>query len=383
MSSVAIEPAKPAMTLRDRLLAWRDRLLMSGRFQRFAARSPLTRGIASRRAADLFDLTAGFVYSQVLSACVELDLFRRVAAEPLAAATLAESAGMGEEAMLRLLLAAESLGLLQRRSHGRWGLGPQGAAFLGNPGIAAMVQHHHLLYDDLRDPLRVLRERGDTSLNRYWAYAANAAASDLGDDAVTDYSRLMAESQGLVADDILDAVSLRECGRLIDVGGGEGIFALRAAGRWPHLAIDVLDLPAVARRAGERIREQGCEDRVRALGGDLFRLDRSTPETGYDKASLVRVLHDHDDVEVVRILRGVRGLLRPGGELIVAEPMADTPGGGRIGHAYFGFYLWAMGSGRARGLDEMRELLAEAGFRHVRERRTARPLLVRVLIAGP
>jgi demethylspheroidene O-methyltransferase len=379
MSSIAIEPSKPAMNWRDRLLAVRDQLLMSPRFQRFAARSPLTRGIAGRRAADLFDLTAGFVYSQVLSACVELDLFRQVAEEPRAAAALAERAGLGGEAMDRLLLAAEALGLLQRRSNGNWGLGSQGAAFLGNPGIAAMVQHHHLFYDDLRDPLQLLRDRGDTALNRYWAYAANTDAAELQEDAVTDYSRLMAESQGLVADDILDAVGLRDCRRLIDVGGGEGIFAIRAAGRWPHLSVDVLDLPAVARRADARIREAGCEDRVHGLGGDLFRLD--TVAGDYDRASLVRVLHDHDDVEVVRILRGVRGLLRPGGELIVAEPMADTPGGGRIGHAYFGFYLWAMGSGRARSLAEMREMLAEAGFGQVRERRTARPLLVRVLVA--
>lgn len=380
MSSVAIEPAKAGMTWRDRLLAWRDQLLMSARFQRFAARSPLTRGIAGRRAADLFDLTAGFVYSQVLSACVELDLFRQVADEPLASATLAEGAGMSDEAMRRLLLAAEALGLLQRRSQGRWGLGSQGAAFLGNPGIEAMVQHHRLFYDDLRDPLRLLRNREDTELNRYWAYAANAEAAGLAEGAVTDYSRLMAESQGLVADDILDAVDLRDCRRLIDVGGGEGIFAIRAAGRWPQLAVDVLDLPAVARRADARIREAGCADRVHGLGGDLF--DLAGVAGDYDKASLVRVLHDHDDAEVVRILRGVRGLLRPGGELIVAEPMADTPGGGRIGHAYFGFYLWAMGSGRARSLAEMREMLAESGFGQVRERRTARPLLVRVLVAS-
>jgi demethylspheroidene O-methyltransferase len=288
---------------------------------------------------------------------------------------------MSDEAMRRLLMAAEALGLLQRRSNGHWGLGSQGAAFLGNPGVAAMVRHHRLFYDDLRDPLRLLRHREDTALNRYWAYAANAEAAELAEDAVTDYSRLMAESQGLVADDILDAEALRDCERLIDVGGGEGIFAIRAAGRWPHLAVDVLDLPAVAQRATARIREAGLDDRVKAVGGDLFRLDAAERAGSYDKASLVRVLHDHDDADVVRILRGVRGLLRPGGELLVAEPMADTPGGGRIGHAYFGFYLWAMGSGRARSLDEMRDLLAEAGFGRVVERRTARPLMVRVLVA--
>ena len=53
----------------------RDSLLSSRRFQRFAAAFPLTRPIARRRAAALFDLCAGFAYSQVLQACVQLRLF--------------------------------------------------------------------------------------------------------------------------------------------------------------------------------------------------------------------------------------------------------------------------------------------------------------------
>ena len=43
---------------------WRDRLLGDARFQRAAAAFPLTRPLARRRARDLFDLMAGFVYSR-------------------------------------------------------------------------------------------------------------------------------------------------------------------------------------------------------------------------------------------------------------------------------------------------------------------------------
>ena len=48
-------------------------------FQRFAASFALTRPIARRRAGALFDLCAGFVYSQILFACVRLKLFDHVA----------------------------------------------------------------------------------------------------------------------------------------------------------------------------------------------------------------------------------------------------------------------------------------------------------------
>ena len=69
-----------------------------------------------------------------------------------------------------------------------------------------------------------------------------------------------------------------------------------------------------------------------------------------------------------------RQALPPGGVLLVAEPLAETPGAEPMGHAYFGLYFLAMGSGRPRSFAVYRDLLAEAGFTRVRQRRTAIPL---------
>ena len=66
----------------DRLLALRDAMLASPRFQQFAGSFALTRPIARKRASALFDLCAGFVYSQVLHACVQLNLFETLMRGP-------------------------------------------------------------------------------------------------------------------------------------------------------------------------------------------------------------------------------------------------------------------------------------------------------------
>ena len=58
----------------DAIPRWRERLLTSPAFQRWAEANLLTRWIARRRATQVFDLMAGFVYSQVLLACVRLGL---------------------------------------------------------------------------------------------------------------------------------------------------------------------------------------------------------------------------------------------------------------------------------------------------------------------
>ena len=98
---------------RERWLGLRNRLIADARFQRWAAKSPLTRRIARRRARDLFDLCAGFVYSQILLACVRLELFERLAAGPCAAEALAPAFGLSPEAALRLLRAAAALRLVR------------------------------------------------------------------------------------------------------------------------------------------------------------------------------------------------------------------------------------------------------------------------------
>jgi demethylspheroidene O-methyltransferase len=370
-------PERPGLA--DRFAAWRDRLLASPRFQRWAAAFPPTRPVARRRAAELFDLCAGFVYSQVLAACVELDLFERLAAGPVSAVTLAEDCDVPEDRARRLFDAAVSLRLLARRRDGRYALGPLGAALRGNPGVAAMVRHHRLLYADLADPVALLRnEKTETELGRYWAYATEPAPASADDERIAEYSDLMSASQPFVAAEVLQAVPLRHCRRLLDIGGGQGTFLIAAGRRWPHLELALFDLPAVAARARRRLEDAGLGERATVTGGD-FLVDPLPG--GADVVSLIRVIHDHDDEAAVRILANARRALGPGGRLLLAEPMAGTRGARRMGDAYFGLYLTAMQSGRPRTFEELRDLLRAVGFGRIRSLRTHVPLLTRVIVA--
>ena len=215
----------------DRFSAWRESLTARPGFRAWAARFPLTRPLARRRARALFDLCAGFVYSQVLAACVRLKLFEALHEAPAEEGALAARLGLSPEAMNRLLVAAESLRLVRRRADGAWALGELGAAMIGNPGIAAMVEHHAMLYADLADPVELLRrERGGTALAQYWAYAGAAQPGALPGEKVSDYTALMAASQPMVAQEVLAACRFGQHRRLMDVGGGSGAF-LTAVGK--------------------------------------------------------------------------------------------------------------------------------------------------------
>lgn len=370
----------------DRCRGLRDALLASARFQRWAAAFPLTRPVARRRARALFDLCAGFVYSQILLACVRLGLLDLLREGPQTLAALSGRMALPEDAAARLLRAAVSLRLAARRGEDRsgaerFGLGPLGAALLGNPAVAAMIEHHALLYADLGDPVALLREtQGPGGLSRYWPYADAERPAALGPAQVAPYSTLMAASQPLIAAEVLAAHRLGRYRCLLDVGGGDGAFVAAALARWPRLRATLFDLPAVADRARARFAAAGIAGRTHVAGGNF--LADPLPQ-GADLVSLVRVIHDHGDDAALAILRAVRQALPPGGTLLIAEPMAGTPGAEPVGDAYFGFYLLAMGRGRPRTPGEIERLLRRAGFTSVRLLATRTPLLGRLIVARP
>lgn len=363
----------------DRILAWRNDLLASQRFQRFATMFPLTRRVSQQQSRALFDICAGFVYSQILLACVRLNLFDILAEGPADVATLALRLKLGAEATQRLLDAAVALRLVARRSGGRYGLGMLGAAMRGNPGIADMVEHHTLLYADLADPVALLRN-GDreTNLAQFWSYARAGEPAKLENADTAAYTRLMSASQGFVAGDLLDAYDLRPHHTLMDVGGGDGTFLSHAAARAPQLRLVLFDLPPVAAAAQLRFAANGLAARASVESGD-FSID-PLPR-GADIISLIRVLHDHDDARALKILRNIHAALPPGGTLLLGEPMSGTPGAEPVGDAYFGFYLLAMRSGRPRQPPQIIALLEAAGFTGARLVKTRRPLLTGLITA--
>lgn len=352
---------------------WRDALLASPTFQRRAARWWPLRLLARSRAAQLFDLVAGFVYSQVLLACVRLRLFDTLAGGALPIGALATRLGVPEPAALRLLEAAESLRLVERRAGGHWGLGALGAPMAGNAALAAMVEHHATLYADLADPVALLRGDTPTALQAYWPYARSQAPAALDTGAVAPYSRLMAQSQPLVAGEALGAYPFGRHRCVLDVGGGDGRFLQLVGERHPGLQRRLFDLPAVVELARARL-----GDAVALHAGD-FR--RDALPTGADLVTFVRVLHDHDDDTVRHLLAQACQALPPGGSVLVIEPMADTAGAQPMGQAYFGFYLLAMGSGRPRRAADLAAMLAGAGFTGVRQLPTTFPLQASVLHA--
>lgn len=354
-------------------LPWISRLALSPRFHALAERVPFLRGHAWAEGAALFDLVQGFVQSQVLMALVDLSVLDRLAGGAMAPADLARATGLPEPRLQVLMQAAAAMKLVALK-RGDWTLSPRGAAFLAVPGLVPMVAHHKSLYADLSDPAAFFTGGQDTQLSAFWPYVFGAQG--VADGAARRFSRLMADSQALVAADTLRAVDLRGVRHLMDVGGGHGAFLSAVARAYPALQLTLFDLPQVVAGAGEALGP--LAPRIRLHPGS-FR-DDSLP-TGPDAISLIRVLYDHADATVAALLAKVHAALPPGGRLLISEPMS---GGARPDPAtdvYFAVYTLAMQTGRTRSQAEIAALLEAAGFRVTAQPRAARSYITSVVCA--
>lgn len=360
-----------AGTAADHWRSFRNRLLASPAFQKFAVFFPPFRPISRSRSRQLFDLLAGFSYSQILYAVVKLGLIDMLRESPLETSAIAARIGWAPARAERLLKAAAALDLLEVTSSGAYTLGIHGAALAGNPWIAKFITHHHALYEDLSDPIALLKgELGDTRLKRYWGYAGSSSSDAVDDANAAAYTALLAASQEAVAAEILNACDFSGNSHLIDVGGSNGTFIAAAAAAYPQLKFTLFDLPAVAELGRRKFTESGLAQRVTVAGGSF--LTGELPK-GADVATLIRIAHDHDDSSVLAVMKNIRRMLPDHGRLILAEPLSGVPSIAPVTDAYFGLYFAAMGQGRTRTLAEITGLARQAGFTSGRALKTRMP----------
>lgn len=172
-------------------------------------------------------------------------------------------------------------------------------------------------------------------------------------------------------------VDFRKIGRLLDVAGGDGTMASRIVTLAPAIHVTVFNLPAAAALARQRIEAVGLANRIRVVEGDFFtdRLPR-----GFDMVMFSRVLADWPMETCRMLLSKAHTSLKPGGRLIICEPLSDENPALTIAweHSYlpyddFGYQLY-------KPLSIYRELLKETRFTlthvHDRDRRSIHSVLV-------
>lgn len=153
--------------------------------------------------------------------------------------------------------------------------------------------------------------------------------------------------------------------RLLDVGGGSGIFPIVLCGRYPGLKATVLELEHVCPIAAAKAEQAGLGQVIRTVSGD-FRTDTALPD-GHDVILLSSILHDWDEATDRDLLGKCFTALPSNGVLLVCELLLNEERTGPASAALMGMdMLVETEGGQNYSVTEYTAWLAETGFVDVR-----------------
>jgi SAM-dependent methyltransferase len=313
-------------------------------------------------------VAAGFMAAQHLFAASEIGLFEALAEGPADLARLADRAGLQARTARIAADAMVALGLVTRDAGGAYANAPAAEAFLAGAGPADLRPFlrfwQRLSYPAWRDLPAALRG------------VAPGMSLD-GPEANEIFSAGVEAITAGAAHALAAIPELAEARRLLDLGGGTGSFVLPALAAHPSLEATVVELPAVAAIARERL---AGEPRAHVVAADLFAED--LPD-GHDTVLLANVVHLFGRERNGDLLRRARRTVADGARLLLVDfwtdPTHTEPG---MAALLAGEFLLVTGEGDVYSVEEMRDMLAAAGWALVEHRPLAGPQTLIVAAAA-
>lgn len=315
----------------------------------------------------IFEAFRGNQGTELLTAAVaHFGVFARLADGPVAVDDMRRALGLADRPFVVLTTALKALGLLGVDDLGRLRLTDLAAEHLvpgsdfdvggyvglaaESPGVVAMVERLKTnrpagLGNDGAGAAFIFREGISSAMER------EATARHL--------TLALAGRARNVAPVLADRVPLPDARRLLDVGGGTGIYSIAWLQKHPGLSAVVWDRPEVLKVAREMAEAFGVSDRLELVPGDMF---ADPVPAGIDVVLLSNILHDWD-VPECRALVGRCALALPaGGRLLVHDVYLDDAMDGPLPVALYSAALFGLTEGRAYSASEYRGWLAEAGL---------------------
>lgn len=236
-----------------------------------------------------------------------------------------------------------------------WNLGPYFASLRDRPVVGDFV--------------RVLK----SGKPAHWSGLDEAGDDWHGSMLQEDFARTFTEAMDcrgvFLGKKLADAVAdhLDGAVRLLDIGGGSGVYACALAANRPGLEAVVFEQAPVDAIAREKTAARGLSDRVRVETGDMFH--DPLPE-GCDLHLFSNVMHDWDRGEILTLLQRSRERIAPRGKVLIHEAFLDPDKRGPLPVAEYSCILAHSTRGRCYSWAEMESYLAETGFRSLGYRPT-------------
>ncbi|MFH1568128.1 MAG: methyltransferase [Gemmatimonadota bacterium] len=259
----------------------------------------------------LRQLASSFQGCRVLLTAFELDLFTALGDGPRTAAQVAAACGADPRATDRLLHALVALGLLHHRGD-TFANPPAVDAHLvrGRPGFFSGLGHTAHLWHSWTGLTEAVRRGGTPA----------GAIDDRGEEWLAAFIAAMHDRARRTAPDLVACFDLDGVTRVLDVGGGSGVYSLAFVRARAGISATVFDLPNVVPLTRRYVAEAGLTDRVDTATGDY---NTDPLPGGYDLVFLSAIVHGNSPAQNADLVAKCAAALRPGGRVAVVDFIMD------------------------------------------------------------
>jgi O-methyltransferase domain len=310
----------------------------------------------------------GLVESKTLSLVADLGIADRLAGGPRAAVHLAADAGVDPDALDRALSFLVSRGFFARTRDGRYENNAT-SSVLRSDHPESMREWarffasdwHWAMWNHARHSIATGRSAAHEAFGtEFWDYLTrvNPAAGET-------FNGALAGTSAVAGPILARGYDFGRVTKLCDVGGGTGGMLAEILAVHPALRAALFDLPEVAERGRDRLRERGLLDRCEIVGGSFF----ETVPAGCDAYMMQSIIHDWDDDSCVTILTNIRRAMAPGARVLVIENVLspEPSPADQFARSFDLVMLITSGLGRERTRAQFDGLFARAGFRIARD----------------
>jgi len=152
--------------------------------------------------------------------------------------------------------------------------------------------------------------------------------------------------------------------RILDLGGGSGVYSIAFAKASPEVQCEILDLPEVVPLTAEYVNQAGVSTQVSLRAGDMLRDDFGS---GYDVIMLNAICHMFSEEQNQDIFRRAHQALGRNGRLVVQDFILNPDKTGPQQAALFSLnMLVATEAGASYNESEYSGWMKAAGFTEVR-----------------
>jgi SAM-dependent methyltransferase/predicted transcriptional regulator len=269
----------------------------------------------------VFELLDASFTAAALAAALELGLFRLLDERPLAADAIGERFGIPRRRCRYWLQLLEQAGLLARDGEGLI-LSPAARAAILEAYAPESWAHLALETRGLNRWLTDFTSHLTTpgSAREALGLARRDYLADMIDDPslARRFTGMLRDFHLPMAGELAPKIGMDGVDRMMDLGGGSGIFSLALLRRHPRLTAVVVDVPPVCTAARELAGEGEAAGRITWHEANF--LEEALPG-GFDL-----VLECDVDVYGEALFRKVRGSLNPGGRFVIVDQLAPAPG---------------------------------------------------------